>query len=534
VTTLLDRQFLINNVIDRIEWLEHRLRELESGIVVQMVPDEGGGDMPVNLNEGPDIDVVGMRIGRGGDSILVFFANGDPVAEFTTLDAAVAAATAAGDTIVLPSRTIAVSAGATLAAGVALVGMSDKSVLSFSGFSGTAITLAADAICYGFTLTYASSDTTAVGIDAQFAGALVRGVVVNVSGGSVSNVGIMLGVSAGTVPIVLECRVTATGTAASALMADTSMAGVALYNKLSGATYDLNVVGTLSVYGNQYTHASVGGTPTMLAGDRAAYGVEDWHASDIEGDVLTRHTPLPASQGLIIRSSATEWETHAAATAGFLLQGDGTDVESAAFDWATIAAASGADVVHDHTSNAEGGTLASSGGKGIVQVIGAGWTFYSTTGTNEASQGTTVNGASTPAEAIAQPLRFDATAIEYHDFTCALLNYNGGGLTFTLPWLYDYLIGDPEVCRWGVAIRRLNAGEDFSASHTYDFNDVDSAAQDAAYKVAGPTVTFTDGADMDNWASGELAIVRVRRNATHENDTLEGDAVLIGFFGVET
>lgn len=194
MTSLLDRQFLINNVIDRIEALEHRLLELEGGTITQIVPDENPGDVTINLNEGPDIDVVGTRIGRGGDSILIFYANGDPVAELATLADAAASATS-GDTIVLPSRMIAITAGVTLAAGVALVGMSDKSVISASGFSGTAITLSAGSICSGFTLNFVATGTTAIGISACAANALVRDMTVTVSGGSTSNIGIVTGVS---------------------------------------------------------------------------------------------------------------------------------------------------------------------------------------------------------------------------------------------------------------------------------------------------------------------------------------------------
>lgn len=138
MSQLLDRQFLVNNVIDRIERLEHRLQAIEAGTIVEMIPDDNPGtEMPTNLNEGPDIDLVGSRIGRGGDTILVFHSNGDPVAEYTTLAEAVTDATS-GDTIVLPSRTIAITAGVTLAAGVALIGMAGlKSKISLTGGSIT-------------------------------------------------------------------------------------------------------------------------------------------------------------------------------------------------------------------------------------------------------------------------------------------------------------------------------------------------------------------------------------------------------------
>jgi hypothetical protein len=88
--------------------------------------------------------------------------------------------------------------------------------------------------------------------------------------------------------------------------------------------------------------------------------------------------------------------------------------------------------------------------------------------------------------------------------------------------------------RWGVAIRRLvDDAEDVDAAHTYDFNDVDDTAPSASGELGYPTVSFTDGADMDSWAEGELAIVRVRRNASHANDNTTGDSQLIGIIGKE-
>lgn len=64
------------------------------------------------------------------------------------------------------------------------------------------------------------------------------------------------------------------------------------------------------------------------------------------------------ARGHIIRGGAADWESYHAANAGFIVQGDGTDVKSLQFDWDTFSAGAGADMVHDHTSNAEGGTLA--------------------------------------------------------------------------------------------------------------------------------------------------------------------------------
>lgn len=141
-------------------------------------------------------------------------------------------------------------------------------------------------------------------------------------------------------------------------------------------------------------------------------------------------------------------------------------------------------------------------------------------------------GGSTPAES-ALVWAFDAAAIEYKDFLCQLRGYAGGGLTFTLPW--SATTATTGVTRWGVAIRRLqDDAEDIDAAHTYDFNAVDDPVASASGELSYPTISFTNGVDMDSWAEGELAIVRVQREATHANDTMTGDAELWDLSGVET
>lgn len=142
-------------------------------------------------------------------------------------------------------------------------------------------------------------------------------------------------------------------------------------------------------------------------------------------------------------------------------------------------------------------------------------------------------GGSTPAEGVLV-WAFDAATIEYLDFKCYLLpNYAGGGLTFTLPW--SATSATSNATRWGIAVRRVaDDAEDIDAAHTYDYNDVDDTAASASGELSYPTVAFTDGADMDSWAAGEIAIVRVRRNASHANDNMTGDAELWTIIGKET
>lgn len=142
-------------------------------------------------------------------------------------------------------------------------------------------------------------------------------------------------------------------------------------------------------------------------------------------------------------------------------------------------------------------------------------------------------GGSTPAEST-HVWDFDDTTTEYIDFLCVLRGYDGGGVTFTLPW--SATSATTGQVRWGIAIRRVaDDAEDLDASHTYDFNTVDDTAASASGELSYPTITFTDGADMDSWADGELAIVRVQRvGGEPSGSPMTGDAELLSIIGKET
>lgn len=142
-------------------------------------------------------------------------------------------------------------------------------------------------------------------------------------------------------------------------------------------------------------------------------------------------------------------------------------------------------------------------------------------------------GGTSPGESF-PVLDFDAATIEYMDFLCRLsTDYAGGGLTFTLPWSASSATSGDVV--WGIGIRRIaDDAEDVDPAHTYDYNGAADTAASASGELSYPTITFTDGADMDSWAAGEMAMVRVLRDATNAGDTMTGDAELWGLFGKET
>ena len=142
-------------------------------------------------------------------------------------------------------------------------------------------------------------------------------------------------------------------------------------------------------------------------------------------------------------------------------------------------------------------------------------------------------GGSTPAENVIV-YDFDAASDEYMDFLCKLEGYAGGGLTFTIPWSASSATTGQ--VRWEIAIRRINDdAEDIDAAHTYDYNGASDTCASASGELSYPTITFTDGTDMDSWAEGELAIVRVHRDYDHADDAMTGDAELWGVpLGLET
>lgn len=147
---------------------------------------------------------------------------------------------------------------------------------------------------------------------------------------------------------------------------------------------------------------------------------------------------------------------------------------------------------------------------------------------------TIIAGVSSPAENI-PAYAFDAGTIEYMDFICRMSpQYGGGGVTAKHAWTSASATSN--ACRWEGAFRRIadDAENILGSAHTYDFNAVDATAPSVAGEPVYDDIPFTDGADMDSVAAGELFIYRVRRNASHANDNMTGDAHLITPIFTET
>ena len=135
-------------------------------------------------------------------------------------------------------------------------------------------------------------------------------------------------------------------------------------------------------------------------------------------------------------------------------------------------------------------------------------------------------GAATPAEGVPY-LAFDSGTDEFADFVGVLpRHYAAGGLTVRLYWAST---ATSNATVWGAAFRRVqDDAEDIdTTAHSYDFNSVTATAASAAGEVDYCEITFTDGADMDSLAVGELFVLRVTRDADNGSDTMAGDAYLI-------
>ena len=97
------------------------------------------------------------------------------------------AAVSAYDTLTMPSVAIAMTAGITIPANVEVWFLSRNSILSFSGFSGTAITLSAGSTLQRPVVRFVATGDEAIGIEASAADCQVIDPDVEVSGGTLRN-----------------------------------------------------------------------------------------------------------------------------------------------------------------------------------------------------------------------------------------------------------------------------------------------------------------------------------------------------------
>ncbi len=105
------------------------------------------------------------------------------------------------------------------------------------------------------------------------------------------------------------------------------------------------------------------------------------------------------------------------------------------------------------------------------------------------------------------------------------------GVTVTIAYTSSDTSGDID---WDVAFERMaNAGDDIDADSFAAVNSTDGTTVPGTSGVPDYiTVTFTDGADMDSVAAGDMFRISVARDAA--SDTATGDAQILSVLIEET
>jgi len=290
--------------------------------------------------EGPDIDIdaAALKIGRGGDSILLFHSGGDPVSEYAATAAGFAAAYAAataGDLLQIPPRTITLGGGDVIDKEITIAGLSGREgcILTCSAAADT-LTVRNKVTFVGLTVrntnagNYAAvriddADAYVVALLAHFI-STGGGDGLNQSHGEFYGVEFLASATTRCAVAVgdnnaayCSIREGILDSASNAPYACASAGGDATLvlrrvgcRKTGGGTgYHLSQGGTaeLWVADCDYHHDKVDGTLSYAAGDRGAYSVESGHASDIEAGVMTRHLPAPGTAGHVARDDGAKW-----------------------------------------------------------------------------------------------------------------------------------------------------------------------------------------------------------------------------------
>lgn len=141
------------------------------------------------------------------------------------------------------------------------------------------------------------------------------------------------------------------------------------------------------------------------------------------------------------------------------------------------------------------------------------------------------SGGSTPNELAAQGLSFSQTADEYADGRVAIMPpwfAASSGLKVRIPYACDATSGNVVL---QAGFRRLDAAEDYTASHTYAFQSVTVAVPSTAMVFAVATITF-GASQIDGILAGEPYVLRVGRNAANSADTVDAHRLLIVTDGI--
>lgn len=126
-------------------------------------------------------------------------------------------------------------------------------------------------------------------------------------------------------------------------------------------------------------------------------------------------------------------------------------------------------------------------------------------------------------------LDFDDTTDESIIFQGVLpLHYGGGGVTVTVGWMATSATTGT-ISLDAAFMSVTDDADDLDTKAFAAANNANPTTASATGEVDYATITFTDGADMDSVAAGELFYLKITRdaNGTTSTDNLSGDMELV-------
>lgn len=114
-------------------------------------------------------------------------------------------------------------------------------------------------------------------------------------------------------------------------------------------------------------------------------------------------------------------------------------------------------------------------------------------------------------------------------------NYSGGGFTVIVLWMATSATSG--AISLDVAFMSVSDDADDLDTKTFAaFNNANPTTASASGEVDYTSITFTDGADSDSVAAGELFFLKVQRdgNGTTSTDSMTGDMELVQVIVKET
>lgn len=124
-------------------------------------------------------------------------------------------------------------------------------------------------------------------------------------------------------------------------------------------------------------------------------------------------------------------------------------------------------------------------------------------------------------------LDFDASTDEAAIFSGVLpKHYAGGGITVYIHWAATSATSGDVI--WGVQFERIGEGsQDIDSDGFASAKTVTATASGTSGNVDIASVAFTNGAEIDSIAVGEVFRLKVYRDADAGGDTMSGDAELL-------